>query len=104
METSVGKTTFHYYHDQSSVAFMFDSRKRTKVKNNKIQSWRLELAAFLYAIQYSQGRRTSVLTLYHIRFVVQFVLRICIACTTISVTQVLVAYYIMCVLKTCRFQ
>ena len=30
--------------DQGSVAYMFDSRRRTKIKNDKIQCWRLELA------------------------------------------------------------
>ena len=34
--------------DQRSVAFMLDKRKRTKIKNNKIQGWRLELAAFSF--------------------------------------------------------
>ena len=28
--------------DQRSVAFMLDNRKRTKIKNNTIQGWRLE--------------------------------------------------------------
>ena len=42
--------------DQKSVAFMFDSRKRTKVKNKKIQCWRLELASFSYSIQYRPGK------------------------------------------------
>ena len=37
--------------DQKSVSFMFDNRKRSKIKNSKIQSWRLELAEFSYAIQ-----------------------------------------------------
>lgn len=41
--------------DQRSVAFMLDSRKRTKVKNNKIQEWRLELASFDYYIRYRPG-------------------------------------------------
>ena len=41
--------------DQRSVAFMLDNRKRTKVKNNKIQGWRLELASFSYTIQYRPG-------------------------------------------------
>ena len=41
--------------DQRSVAFMFDSRKRTKVKNNKVLCWRLELAPFSYSIQYRPG-------------------------------------------------
>ena len=30
-------------------------RKRTKIKNNKIQGWRLELASFSYTIQYRPG-------------------------------------------------
>ena len=41
--------------DQRSVAFMLDNRKRTKIKNNKIQGWRLELASFSYTIQYRPG-------------------------------------------------
>lgn len=42
--------------DQRSVAFMLDNRKRTKVKNNKIQEWRMELASFSYTIQYRPGK------------------------------------------------
>ena len=42
--------------DQRPVAFMLDNRRRTKVKNNKIQSWRLELASFSYTIKYRPGR------------------------------------------------
>ena len=41
--------------DERSVAFMLDNRKRTKIKNNKIQGWRLELASFSYTIQYRPG-------------------------------------------------
>ena len=35
---------------------MLDSRKRTKIKNNKIQGWRLELASFSYTITYRPGK------------------------------------------------
>lgn len=41
--------------DQRSVAFMLDNRKRTKIKNNKIQGWRVELASFSYSIEYRPG-------------------------------------------------
>ena len=41
--------------DQRSVAFMMDNRKRTKIKNNKILNWRLELASLSYTIQYRPG-------------------------------------------------
>ena len=41
--------------DQRSVAFMFDARKRTKIKNNKVLCWRLELASFTYTIVYRPG-------------------------------------------------
>ena len=41
--------------DQRSVAFMFDNRRRTKIKNQKIQEWRLELASYSYTIQYRPG-------------------------------------------------
>jgi len=46
--------------DKKSVSFMFDNRKRTKVKNNKTQCWRLELAPFSYQIQYRPGKDNSV--------------------------------------------
>ena len=42
--------------DQRSVAFVFDSRRRTKVKNNKVLGWRLELASFSYTIRYRPGK------------------------------------------------
>ena len=45
--------------DQKSVAFMLDNRKRTKVKNNKIQCWRLELAPFSYEIKYRPDRENN---------------------------------------------
>ena len=41
--------------DQRSVAFMFDSRRRSKIKNNKILGWRLDLASFSYTIRYRPG-------------------------------------------------
>ena len=43
--------------DQRSVAFMIDNRKRSKIKNNKIQSWRLELASFSYTVKYLSSPR-----------------------------------------------
>ena len=42
--------------DPKSVAFMMDNRRRTKIKNNKIQYWRLELASFSYSIKYRPGK------------------------------------------------
>ena len=46
--------------DQKSVSFMFDNRNRSKINNSKIQSWRLELAEFSYAIQYREGKDNVV--------------------------------------------
>lgn len=47
---------FELVTDQQSVAFMLDNRRRTKIKNNKIQSWRLELASLSYSIRYRPGK------------------------------------------------
>lgn len=41
--------------DQNVVAYLFDNRKRPKIKNNKIQSWRIELGQFDYSIVYRPG-------------------------------------------------
>lgn len=49
------RQSFTLITDQKSVAFMLDNRKRTKIKNNKILSWRLELAPFSFDIQYRPG-------------------------------------------------
>ena len=38
--------------DQRSVAFMYDSRINGKVKNDKIQRWRIELSQFSYNVVY----------------------------------------------------
>ena len=35
---------------------MLDKRKRTKIKNNTIKGWRLEIASYSYTIQYRPGR------------------------------------------------
>ncbi|XP_076033006.1 uncharacterized protein LOC143020468 [Oratosquilla oratoria] len=39
---------------------MFDNRKRTKIKNTKIQEWRMELAAFSYTVHYRPGKENVV--------------------------------------------
>ena len=41
---------FHLITDQKSVSFMFDHRRHSKIKNNKILRWRLELAQYDYNI------------------------------------------------------
>ena len=38
--------------DQRSVAFMMDNRRRTKIKNNKILIWRMELASLSYSLPF----------------------------------------------------
>ena len=42
--------------DQRSVAFMLNTRHSSKIKNNKIMCWRLELASFSYTIRYRPGK------------------------------------------------
>ena len=54
----------HYLHsrpftlvtDQRSLAFMFDQQNRGKIKNAKIQAWRIELGMFHYNIIHRPGR------------------------------------------------
>lgn len=41
--------------DQQAIAFMLDQRKRSKIKNAKIQQWRVELGTFEYTIRYRPG-------------------------------------------------
>lgn len=41
--------------DQKSVSFMFNSKQSSKIKNEKIQRWRIELSCFNYDIIYRAG-------------------------------------------------
>ena len=41
--------------DQRSVTLLMNNPKRTKIKNNKILNWSLELASLSYTIQYCPG-------------------------------------------------
>ena len=41
--------------DQRSVSYMFDATKHSKIKNDEIQRWRMELLAFNYDIKYRPG-------------------------------------------------
>ena len=42
--------------DQRSVAFIPGNNTKSKIKNNKIQSWRLELSSLSYDIKYRSGK------------------------------------------------
>lgn len=42
--------------DQRSVSFMFDQSHASKIKNEKIERWRLELSCFKYDIRYRPGK------------------------------------------------
>ena len=46
---------FQLMTDQKSVAFMFDTTHSSKIKNEKICRWRLELSCFRYDIVYRPG-------------------------------------------------
>ena len=46
--------------DQQAVSFMFDGQNKGKVKNDKIQRWRLELASFNFDIVFRPGKKNLV--------------------------------------------
>ena len=46
--------------DQRSVAFMFDNKQRhSKIKNDKIMRWRVELSSYYYDIVYRPGKENK---------------------------------------------
>lgn len=51
---------FRLITDQKSVAFMFNNKHSSKIKNEKILRWRLELASFSYDIVYRKGAENVV--------------------------------------------
>ena len=42
--------------DQRGVSYMYDSKKRNKIKNDKIARWRIELSCFAFDISYRPGK------------------------------------------------
>ncbi|XP_026315169.1 uncharacterized protein K02A2.6-like [Hyposmocoma kahamanoa] len=54
----IGKP-FRLITDQRSVSFMFNNKLTSKIKNEKIQRWRLELAPFKYDIIYRPGKQND---------------------------------------------
>ena len=46
---------FQLVTDQKSISFMFDSKRKSKIKNVKIARWRLELSQYKFKITYRPG-------------------------------------------------
>jgi len=46
--------------DQRSVSFMFDKHQKSKIKNDKIMRWRMELSCFDFDIVYRPGKENTV--------------------------------------------
>ena len=45
--------------DQKSVSFMFDAKHSSKIKNEKILRWRLELSSFSYTMLHRPGKQNT---------------------------------------------
>lgn len=50
---------FQLLTDQRSVAFIYDRNHHGKIKNDKIQRWKLELSCFSYDVVYRPGRENA---------------------------------------------
>ena len=53
------KKKFKLITDQRAVAYMFNNFKKSKIKNVKIQNWRLELSEYRFDVEYRPGRLNS---------------------------------------------
>ena len=51
---------FQLVTDQRSVAFMYSTNQKSKIKNEKIERWRLELSEFHFDIIYRPGKENAV--------------------------------------------
>ena len=55
---------FRLLTDQKSVAYMFDMTHKSKIKNEKIMRWRLELTCYTFDILYRPGRENKAADTY----------------------------------------
>ncbi|QQP40012.1 Uncharacterized protein FKW44_013906, partial [Caligus rogercresseyi] len=51
----LSRSYFELITDARSISYMFDERRRSKIKNNKINEWRMELAEYSFSITHRSG-------------------------------------------------
>ena len=57
-------TSFKLITDQRSVAFMYDLKHRSKIKNEKVERWRIELSIFNFDIVYRPGKDNTAADMF----------------------------------------
>ena len=50
------KHPFRLVTDNQGVAYLFDGRPKSKIKNDKLSRWRLELSSYNYSIEHKPGK------------------------------------------------
>ena len=81
----LGRKKFKLINNQRALAYMLNNFKKSKIKNVKIQNWRLELSEYRFDVEYRPGKLNSAAdVIRNLPYSLADVTKVCTKCLTLA--------------------